>query len=443
MKVFLAVARMTTLSELADHPAVVVTAYLFVFVSWTALASLDFISLQWKTVRNCRHDAQYHLFFAVGPTFTIAFYIIVQISARDFKEMSAALVALIFSLPHVARTVWAIAHLAFFLAWAANAIVALREHGIKFQLTSTNKSSSEMDGMDHGDPWDIADRLLVNDEVVDNQLLHGTPRCYLQLGDLDLRIQLNENLHGPQRISRHFAARLFGVVRIVLESCRILVNYIMYSIGIGQYPKNLKQVSHDPVALWLTWATVFVAQGPSHWIEEFEVATTTVDEAPEHPLKQGNSKMEQKFSKRRDYFAGEVLASATFHTMPRSSKENNMSFPNPFMLLYGSQCLDTANGRLTKTDLLMHAVYDGRALPFGVKHDVSGYSAYGIKLQRVTESMPDHFGQAVLNFDVERLEWLSILLFIGSLSHADVGETAQDTRSERDEKSKHDPNKCN
>lgn len=400
------------LSELADHPGVVAAAYFLVFVPWTAVASLDFISAHWKSVRDSRHDAQYHLFFAICPLFLIVFYIVAQTSAGDYKEMAAAYVALIFSLHHVARTVWAIAQLHAFRSWAGHSILALREHGIEYKSQNCNPA--------HDDVWDIADCLLVNEEVIDNQLLHGSPRCYLQIGNnLDVRVKMDAHLHGVQRILRNLAARILNVTTIITIPARIVWHLVFYTAGVKGYEKAniVRQVPHEPIALWLTWATVFVSQGLSEWVNEFSVATPP-------DLSKSEETLEEKFLHRRAYFAGEVLASAIFHTMPPvSPKTCNKTIPNPFTLLHWDHGTDTAQGRLTKQDLLCHALLDGRALPFQTPHphakdksESMGYSLFAIKLQRITEGMPDQFGLSILDFDVERLEWLAILLHIGLCS---------------------------
>lgn len=398
-----------SLSDLSDNKSVVLVAYLCVFVPWTAVASLDFISAQWKSVRDSRHDAQYHLFFVIAPTFYIMFYIIVQATAEDFKEMSAAIVALIFSLHHVARTVWAIAQLSAFRTWAAESILALRENGIEYKSVFASC---------HGkSALDIADELLINEEVVDNQLLHGSPRCYVMFGDLDLRVGVNTQLYGPYRILQQLFSRIINFTLILYIPFHMVLSYVLEFFSMRRWKmRRIRQRPVEPVNLWLTWATVFVAQGLSHWVSEFSIASDD----------RGISDFDLRalFAARRNYFAAEVLASAVMHASPPTSPDISDPYPNPFSLLEWSVDSDTAHGRMTKEDLLSLALADGCALPYGEPHrrvlassghssGRIGYDSYSIKLQRVTEGMPDLFGISVLDFDIEKLEWLSILLTIG------------------------------
>lgn len=212
---------MPSLEDLADHPWVVVATYMLVFVPWTAVASLDFISPHWKTVRDSRHDAQYHLFIAIAPTALIIFYIYLQINSGDYKEMAAAIVALMFSFLDVVRTVWAIAQLAQFRRWASQAILALREHGIHYKPLIELPSS---------DPFEIADFLLVNEDVIDNQLLNGNSRCYLKYGQINLYSELNPHLRGPSRVARHLGSRFYNMLLILSLPFQMCIHIFMKKI---------------------------------------------------------------------------------------------------------------------------------------------------------------------------------------------------------------------
>lgn len=201
---------------------------------------------------------------------------------------------------------------------------------------------------------------------------------------------------------------------------------------------KVRQVPYEPIALWLTWATVFVAQGLSHWINDFTVISG--DNPDDDSLS-----VEDHFERRKTYFIGEVLASAVIHSqglVDAHGKQN--PYPNIFSLLRDTDS-NTFNGRLAKQDLLREALCDGKSLPFRTKHshakfgDKFGYELFKIKLQRVTEGMPDKFGISILDFDVERLEWLAILLHFGVYSmeqkrqyyvgHMDIAVSRTDSSS--------------
>lgn len=53
--------------------------------------------------------------------------------------------------------------------------------------------------------------------------------------------------------------------------------------------------------MWLTWSTVFVAQGLNKWIQDFEEATNP-------GMQEERMECEDElYASRRDYFAGELL----------------------------------------------------------------------------------------------------------------------------------------
>lgn len=46
----------------------------------------------------------------------------------------------------------------------------------------------------------------------------------------------------------------------------------------------------------------------------------------------------------------------------------------------------------------------------------NGYKSYAKKLDGTTEGIPVRFREEIEKFDVERLEWLTILLIVGALA---------------------------
>ena len=190
---------------------------------WTFLASKDFIGPQWKTVKDTRHSRYWNAAFTLISGCFVVAYIVVQGLSEDYKEMSAALVAFVFSVLNFVRTLWGLWQLHCFRKWAINSINALEAMGVRYHIKNTSgidsqKDSESKNGKDntvsggsggakeeaessgrqeslknreHNEASEsadtVADRLLVNDTIVDNQVAHGEARCFLKCGNIELK----------------------------------------------------------------------------------------------------------------------------------------------------------------------------------------------------------------------------------------------------------------
>lgn len=402
-----------SLQDLADNIYIVLGAYLCVFVPWTLISVRQFVSSEWRPVRVCRHDAIYHLIFIFLPMPYLIFYTVLQAASNDFKEMAGAIVALTFCAQHAARTIWALWQLNYFHSWTITAITALRAHGIQYVPLCEFSH-----GHGNGDPRMIADCICINDTVVDPHLTHGLARCYLAVDHIVLKLNVPPHLSAVKMFFFGIRARLIFLTRLFVAFFQVLVRLLPENaVSVHNKPALIRPVPHDPVELWITWASVFVAQGLGDWVTTFSIAVEDI-------LAQ-NSKEPQHFYLRRDYFAAEILASA-LHIMPPCSN-SNPSLPNPYFLSLLSHKNSQNDVRFTKQDMLRLALSDGRALPYNEPHikdplaktvsldknDRTSYSSYANKLRALLESFPAQFSDACLEFDTERLEWLTILLHFG------------------------------
>lgn len=141
------------LAHLADDKRLVVAAYVCAFIPWGFLYASDFISPNWRTVRKTRLLAALHLLVSVPPMSVVIFYSVVQNMKGDYKEMMAAILALVFSLYHVARTIFGLIQVHSFMRWCIEARCCMTDIGMK---NNVNQSS------------DLA--LMVNNTLVDNEL---------------------------------------------------------------------------------------------------------------------------------------------------------------------------------------------------------------------------------------------------------------------------------
>ncbi len=113
------------LRTLADSQLFIVLCYCFSFGPWGILFALDFISPNWRTIRETRISGKTHLFFSTIPLGVAVFYLIVQRAAGDFKEMMASCIAAVVALYHIFRTISGLAQLRAYSIWCAKAVYCL------------------------------------------------------------------------------------------------------------------------------------------------------------------------------------------------------------------------------------------------------------------------------------------------------------------------------
>lgn len=398
--------------DLANHPVLVLIAYTAVFIPWTAVAAKDFINGHWRSVRDSRRDGLTHLFFVIAPSSYITFYIYLQIIAKDYKEMAAAIAGLVFSLLHLSRTVWGLWQLYEFRLWATRAIESLQVLGYQYEL---HLAPFPDDDEKPTDPWSLADRILVNDSLMDNQLYHGEAQCYIKFGLSELRLQFERN--GTIRFADLVKQRIRLCFLCIILPPSLLIDRFLYLLfGHRQKPKDFRQMPVEPIELYLKWAAAFVAQGLKKWLEEFHPVR-----GPDTPHATAHLDNRQLFQERQEYFVKEVLSSAAFHMGPPSCGAYDVTSPM-IWCEWGSD-LDISDGRATFRELLELAVKSGEGLPFGATQTDcidrtnfgrASYKPYARKLERYIEGLPAAFGEEVISFGTAKLEWLSVLLFIGS-----------------------------
>lgn len=120
----------TGLAALAENRAVVVAAYLAAFFPWALMYAHDFISSRWRTVGETRRTGYWHLITACFSLGYVVFYAHIQNVAKEYTEMSVAIVAIMLTLVHMARTVWGHLQLQAFRAWCLRAYTCIDHMGL-------------------------------------------------------------------------------------------------------------------------------------------------------------------------------------------------------------------------------------------------------------------------------------------------------------------------
>lgn len=134
-------------TELGNTRGVVTGVYLAVLLPWAFLYYHDFISERWCTIRRTFSNGIIHIIVITIPMPFIIYYIILQqeLADPDFKEMYAAITALVLSVYHLARTIWGLIQLHHFRRWAINAAIALETASYKCALNVSYPDLSRID----------------------------------------------------------------------------------------------------------------------------------------------------------------------------------------------------------------------------------------------------------------------------------------------------------
>ena len=140
------------LDGFANHWGTVLIAYSVGFLPWGFVVLFDFISAKWKTVRETRRAGWLHMATSAIPMTIVIAYAIIQGISQDFKEMMTAVIAVLLTVYHVARTVWGLAQLNAFRTWCAHALQCIRA------FPGTKQDEVDLDNL-----------LMVNNELVDNE----------------------------------------------------------------------------------------------------------------------------------------------------------------------------------------------------------------------------------------------------------------------------------
>ncbi|CAN8075749.1 unnamed protein product [Agarophyton chilense] len=401
--------------EIADSFWFVICAYVAAFAPWTIISEKDFISAKWRTVKNTRNAAYHNLFWSCVPFLYVVVYCIIQALAGDYKETCAALIAALFALRHMSRTLWGLWQLNYFRSWAKNSILALEAIGIDYQLPGPRhqKQKNGTATKPHTAAY-IADHILVNEKIVDNQIMHGHLHSFLAYGNINVLTHADDKIHllDPVLGMAHWLRIAFAFI-----SDRLL------NIFGHRREHSLRQIPLRPVEVWVHWAAVFAAQGLKDWLADFDVVSDP-DAQPSDPGLSAIDRLRQ----RGRYFSTQVLASATLQLWP----DYDLGLcSGPFLWDEWPVDSQMSDGHVVKQELFEQAIRSGKALPFCVPHlkdlegleeydDLTpyGYDAYRDVLTEFIAELPvkSIHTREIREFDIDKLEWLTILMYMGTLS---------------------------
>lgn len=396
---------MQEIVPVGDHWAFVVPA-LLVFSIWSAASSYDYISAKWCNVASARRHGMQHLCLLSFPMVYMVVYISFQAHVNDFKEMSTAIVAVLFAIIDFARTVVGLWQLHVFRHWVVASIRSIESLGYVANTKKEDSDGEVYDGdssdieetdavaSDSGDtesmksnsasgnfesaddaraegydgergesladnarteprnPFNIADQLVVNDLVVDNRLTEGEIECTPRARQSRSKKSLKERFRTLVR----WLSCIWYFPRLLVAICRSQEpSFSSPSSAIFLDPYNAEDV-------YIRWACVLVAQVFPQWLEDMKQSGMS-------DMSSDDGLSEQLARFRRD-----ILCSAALHTQHRIdtnvSDEQKFSAREPrcFQLDNWRRYPQLCKGVFSLQEFLKEACKTGRGLPFGVLH---------------------------------------------------------------------------
>ena len=105
-------------------------------------------------------------------------YIYFQYKAGDFKEFSASFVALLFAVLHMARTMMGLWQLHVFKQWVVKSIISMESLRGRVEIgSSAEDMTKSAKRRTKSRINEVADKILVNNSIVDNRLFGDKFRC--------------------------------------------------------------------------------------------------------------------------------------------------------------------------------------------------------------------------------------------------------------------------
>lgn len=346
----------------ANDVAFIIVSYLGAFGPFQVIETADYIGPKWKTLFETRRIGRLQFVVGIFGLATVVLYTHFQRVSEDYKEMSAALVILLFSILNLARTVRGLDELAEFKRWAVVSIDTLHRLGVVYRIDASSVediSASE-----------LADKIKINEIIVDNKIYNGRTlfRIYTPLQVLDVRT------------AKHKLPRELPDIMMETEKKEFWARFN------NMRDSLLPLVPTHPVELWLDWATVFAAQGLKCWL------TNHKWKLPHAELCEAGCNC---YAKPKSRGASADVNSGTEQTEARWKRD-----------------LETA-------------MRYGAGLPFRAPHLLkekhhdddlkqNEYKSYTAKLARGIEALPPDFGMEIQKFDTAFLARLVVMLSGGA-----------------------------
>ncbi len=439
-----------SLIDLADNRAFIFLTYFLGIGAWAVIAKHDFISSNWKSLRETRKNGQTHVVLVLIPMFYVGFYIYVLGLKRDFK-LGAAVFAAAFASLHLLRTVLALWQLIIFKNWAISAIRSIESlgyrcysaNGLEPNLNGRKISEEEATGIRINY---IADEITINNVVIDNKLSSGNAVCKLRF----LTQKQKSNISKQKLITMKAILWIYYVGGSILRL--FLLIFALFFPGIWDLADKNTSPFLEPYfseEVYMRWASVFIANAAHDWFKDIKNFCMKPEEEDEIAEREQH----------RNEFALELLLCAAMHIRKsgkwngklsgyRDSKndfgctEDFCSYRHSFLPFEEWKNYPTLRkGLFRREEFLKFACTSGKGLPFHSPHhrakakdthrDSYNYLKFESFLASANVNLDAELEEAVKGLGIVEIEWFSVFLSVD-----DWRGLCSDSKKARDEKNK-------
>lgn len=423
-------------SELGDSLGFVSLVYLFVLIPWTLLYFHDFISERWFTIHETWKSGLAHMCLTSLPMPFLVAYIILQkeLEEPDYKEMFAALAALVLSTYHLLRTIWGLIQLHQFSKWAIKTAVAMESASYRCVLNgSPNDPASDVERFrfSEGQPTSINffDKLAWMNALKqskktktyiqpqksmrpDNKRSRFLFRRRKTDGLKDLCRGIASESVDDNETEREQRARIARQVYQMKVNNSIIDNEFL---GSAAPPVSIslkfQLYPYKPETTFVRWAVAYLAQFGKQWLQDSE----------------GTLHDNKSWESRRRSFASKVWGTAVLrmevdglHEKRAIQDQENRNFGRTSFLSpeRWRQLLPVKQDQLfDKHEILRSVFAKGEGLPYNwpvlsQRNDaLPSHGLYRPLIKEAVAQIPSYLHDFVENLDPYQIEWFAV--FVG------------------------------
>lgn len=407
--------------SMASRLEIVFLAYFSALLPWTIQYAYDFIGDRWKTIERTKRHGWLHVSLSVPGSCYIIYYAHLQSVEPDYKEMFAAIAALMFSFLHLARTLVGLWQVKRFQSWSTDTQQCFRALGYELShRRSAGLGQNELSRSEHSDASGFHKRSLPSPwRATIVKRLRKVSKHSGHQEDGDAEFALVNNTLIENKVSSSEGA-----------PCRLVLNRSFGSRGATFVHRYLpfRMEPYDRAEALVRWAVAFIGQYGIRWQTESGewTGSTWVQDCvtPAKPSELDHHKA------KRNYYAGEIWATAvlhsTFHSRGCSAESDGdselCSLLAPRMWARFRPRVDDEQEymiRFSKETMLQTALSDGSGLPYSLPLErLCGRGSeilepYAPVLRDATYSLPPSIRQRAKGLRMSHVDWLAILVHVG------------------------------
>lgn len=418
------------LVDLATNRPFIFCTYFLGIGAWAVIAKHDFISSNWKTVRETRQSGQAHVILVGIPMIYVGFYIYVLALKSDFK-LGAAVFAFAFAGLHLLRTLVALWQLAIFKSWVISSIESIESLGYRsrspngrsFKIRHQNKSPGAQNKLRVDF---IADQISINNTIIENKLSSGVGICKVRFLGKHQKELISRQQSGLAQFALCTYYWTVSLIRLPLVGIPLLFPGFWDITSERSTPYLEPYFSEE---IFLRWACVLIANSIPEWLQDMKICAPPSSEKDE----------QQNNEDSRSNFAKQILLSASLHLkrIPPNmhSKAITKSFEN-FGFNSESSYLQHSSlpyeewlnypllqdGLFSLEEFLKFACTNGKGLPFHAPHrrviskskygESYNYAKFESWLVGANLQLEAELEEIVKDLRTAQIEWLAVFLSV-------------------------------